>query len=56
MVFKRDGTDRTDLRIKKLLEQVAANANLAHSARFALVSFLIQINMSVDQVTACKAA
>jgi DNA primase large subunit len=36
--------------IKKTLEQVASNANLAHSARFALVSFLIQINMSVDQI------
>jgi DNA primase large subunit len=36
--------------IKKMLEQVAANVNLAHSARFALVSFLIQINMSVDQI------
>jgi DNA primase large subunit len=36
--------------IKKMLEQVASNANLAHSARFALVSFLIQINMSVDQI------
>jgi DNA primase large subunit len=36
--------------IKKMLEQVAANANLAHSARFALVSFLLQINMSVDQI------
>jgi DNA primase large subunit len=36
--------------IKKMLEQVATNVNLAHSARFALVSFLIQINMSVDQI------
>jgi DNA primase large subunit len=48
--FKRDGTDRTDLRIKKMLEMVAANANLAHSARFALTSFLLCINMFVDQV------
>jgi len=36
--------------IKRMLEQVAANANLAHSARFALTSFLLQINMSPDQV------
>lgn len=36
--------------IKKMLEQVAANANLAHSARFALTSFLLQINMPLDQV------
>jgi DNA primase large subunit len=33
-----------------MLEQVAANANLVHLARFALVSFLIQINISVDQI------
>ncbi|VVB63321.1 DNA primase large subunit PriL [uncultured archaeon] len=37
--------------IKRMLEQVAANVNLAHSARFALTSFLLQINMSPDQVT-----
>lgn len=36
--------------IKKMLEQVAANANLAHSARFALTSFLLQINMTIDQI------
>lgn len=36
--------------VKKMLSQVAANANLAHSARFALTSFLLQINMSVDHV------
>ena len=36
--------------IKRMLEQVAANANLAHSARFALTSFLLQINMSPDKV------
>lgn len=36
--------------IKRMLDQVAANANLAHSARFALTSFLLQINMSPDQV------
>jgi DNA primase large subunit len=36
--------------IKRMLEQVAANANLAHSARFALTSFVLQINMSPDQV------
>jgi hypothetical protein len=48
--FKRDGTDRTDLRIEKMLEQVAVNANLAHSARFALTSLLLYIDMSVDQV------
>jgi hypothetical protein len=46
---KRDGTDRTDLRIKKMLEQVTAKINLAHQARFALFGFLIQINMSVDR-------
>jgi DNA primase large subunit len=33
-----------------MLEQVASNVNLAHSARFALVSFLIQINISIDQI------
>jgi DNA primase large subunit len=48
--FERDSTNRIDLRIKKMLEQVAANANLVHLARFALVSFLIQINISVDQI------
>ena len=38
--------------IKKMLSQVAAGTNLAHSARFALVSFLLQINMSVEEVMA----
>jgi DNA primase large subunit len=38
--------------IKKMLAQVAAGTNLAHSARFALVSFLLQINMSVEEVMA----
>jgi DNA primase large subunit len=36
--------------IKKMLEMAAANANLAHSARFALTSFLLYTNMSIDQV------
>jgi DNA primase large subunit len=38
--------------IKKMLSLVAKGTNLAHSARFALVSFLLQINMSSDQVIA----
>ncbi len=38
--------------VKKMLSQVAAGTNLAHSARFALTSFLLQINMSVDDVVA----
>jgi DNA primase large subunit len=38
--------------IKKMLSMVAKGTNLAHSARFALVSFLLQINMSPDQVIA----
>lgn len=37
--------------IKRMLEQVAASTNLSHSARFALTSFLLQINMPPDQVT-----
>ncbi len=36
--------------IKKMLAEVARGANLAHSARFALVSFLLQINMTVEEV------
>jgi DNA primase large subunit len=36
--------------IKKMLIDVAKGVNLAHSARFALVSFLLQINMTVDEV------
>lgn len=36
--------------IKAMLSQVAAGVNLAHTARFALTSFLIQINMSPDEV------
>ncbi|HPT36890.1 MAG TPA: DNA primase large subunit PriL [Methanothrix sp.] len=36
--------------IKKMLSDVAKGVNLAHSARFALVSFLLQINMTVDEV------
>src|SRR5512136_153189 len=35
-----------------MLSLVAKGSNLAHSARFALVSFLLQINMSSDQVIA----
>jgi len=38
--------------IKKMLSLVAKGTNLGHSARFALVSFLLQINMSSDQVIA----
>ena len=37
--------------IKSMLTDVARGVNLAHSARFALVSFLLQINMTVDEVT-----
>ncbi|MBN1234963.1 MAG: DNA primase large subunit PriL [Methanotrichaceae archaeon] len=36
--------------IKKMLSDVAKGTNLAHSARFALVSFLLQINMTADEV------
>jgi DNA primase large subunit len=36
--------------IRNMLSDVAKGVNLAHSARFALVSFLLQINMSVDEV------
>jgi DNA primase large subunit len=36
--------------IKKMLTEIAKGTNLAHSARFALVSFLLQINMTVDEV------
>ncbi|MCK7525279.1 MAG: hypothetical protein MZV64_50560 [Ignavibacteriales bacterium] len=32
--------------MKKMLSEVAKGMNLAHSARFALVSFLLQINMT----------
>lgn len=38
--------------IKKMLTQVSGGTNLAHSARFALTSFLLQINMPVDEVIA----
>jgi DNA primase large subunit len=38
--------------IKGMLSQVSIGANLAHSARFALTSFLLQINMKVDDVIA----
>jgi DNA primase large subunit len=36
--------------IQKMLSLVASGSNLAHTARFALTSFLLQINMSTDQV------
>jgi DNA primase large subunit len=36
--------------IKKMLADVAKGVNLAHSARFALVSFLLQINMTAEEV------
>ena len=36
--------------IKKMLSDVAKGVNLAHSARFALVSFLLQINMTAEDV------
>ncbi len=38
--------------IRKMMSEVAKGINLAHSARFALVSFLLQINMSPDEVIA----
>ncbi len=38
--------------IKSMLSQVSAGTNLGHSARFALTSFLLQINMSVEDVIA----
>jgi DNA primase large subunit len=36
--------------IREMLNQVAAGTNLAHTARFALTSFLLQINMGVEDV------
>jgi DNA primase large subunit len=36
--------------IKKMLTDVAKGTNLAHSARFALVSFLLQISMTAEEV------
>ncbi len=36
--------------IRKMLQEVSKGVNLAHSARFALVSFLLQINMTPEQV------
>jgi DNA primase large subunit len=36
--------------MKSMLKQVASGANLAHSARFALVSFLLRVNMSPEEV------
>jgi DNA primase large subunit len=36
--------------IRKMLAEVGKGTNLAHSARFALVSFLLQINMTSEQV------
>lgn len=36
--------------IKNMLSQVSGGTNLAHSARFALTSFLLQVNMPVDEV------
>jgi DNA primase large subunit len=38
--------------IQKMLSEVGKGANLAHTARFALVSFLLEINMSPDRVIA----
>ncbi|MGB3921432.1 DNA primase regulatory subunit PriL [Methanothrix sp.] len=42
--------------IKKMLADVSRGTNLAHSARFALVSFLLQINMTPEEVIALFAA
>jgi DNA primase large subunit len=36
--------------IRRMLAEVARGANLAHSARFALVSYLLQINMTAEEV------
>jgi DNA primase large subunit len=36
--------------IKKMATEVAKGTNLAHSARFALVSFLLQINMTQEEI------
>jgi DNA primase large subunit len=38
--------------IKKMLADAAKGTNLAHTARFALVSFLLQIDMSAEEVIA----
>lgn len=38
--------------IKKMIYEVSRGMNLAHSARFALVSFLLQINMTPEEVIA----
>lgn len=36
--------------MRSLLEQLAAGRNLAHTARFALTSFLLNINLSVEKI------
>jgi len=36
--------------MRGLLEQLAAGRNLAHTARFALTSFLLNINLSVEEI------
>jgi len=38
--------------IRKMLDEVARGTNLAHTARFALVSFLLRINMTSEEVMA----
>lgn len=38
--------------IRKMISEVSRGTNLAHSARFALVSFLLQINMTPEEVIA----
>lgn len=38
--------------IKKMLSDAGKGINLAHTARFALVSFLLQVNMTADEVVA----
>ncbi|OPY44281.1 MAG: DNA primase large subunit [Methanosaeta sp. PtaU1.Bin028] len=58
----RQALDRTDLGevqeeafppcMRAMLDQLAGGVNLAHTARFALTSFLLNINMDVDRVVA----
>lgn len=42
--------------IDHMIQEVAKGANLAHSARFALTSFLLHVGMSIDEVLGVFAA
>ncbi|MCQ8903272.1 MAG: DNA primase regulatory subunit PriL [Methanothrix sp.] len=45
--FRRDALPPC---MRSLLEQLASGRNLAHTARFALTSFLLNINLSVEEI------